>query len=81
MKFLIILGELIVPDDNDYTIEADSIWVRGKLTAGSPESPFQHKLNFILKGNSYSDDLQIDQSEMGNKYFLVTGEVHLYGSS
>ena len=51
------------------------------MSAGSATSPFQHKLTFILNGDAYNKDIKIGENQVGNKHFLVTGELHLYGSS
>ena len=56
MALLVILGELIIPDTQDITIDAGSIQVVGKLSAGSVNNPFQHKLTFIIRGISSMED-------------------------
>lgn len=39
---LMVYGKLIIPDTRDLTIEANNIWVKGELSAGSEEEPFEH---------------------------------------
>ena len=52
----------------------------GKLIVGTDGSPYLHK--FIIQINGYRDDgLQyIDPIVMGSKFFVITGELALYGS-
>ena len=51
------------------------------MSAGSADIPFQHKLTFILNGDVYNKDIDIGENQVGNKHFLVTGELNLFGSS
>lgn len=51
-----ISGDIIVPDTQDVTIQADKIWIKGgSLKAGTSTSPFSHKL--VIQLNGKKDDL------------------------
>ena len=53
IEFLQIEGDLIIPDEiqNDFTIEAESIWVKGAIIAGSEDTPYEGKIKFVINGN------------------------------
>ena len=56
-----ISGDIIIPDTQDVTIQADNIWIKGgSLKAGNSTSHFTHKLVIQLNGNK--NDLGITVS-------------------
>jgi hypothetical protein len=78
---LTIDGNLIADDSRDVNIVANFIFIRaGNFTAGSPTNPFTHKLNIQLNGNKTDTARVIDPLLTGNKLFVVTGSLNLYGS-
>lgn len=80
INFLIIDGTLIIPDDQDITITANSIFIRaGNLTAGSPSTPFTHQLKFQIIGSKADHGFFINPIIATNKFFVVTGSLNLYG--
>jgi hypothetical protein len=78
---LTIDGLLIADDTIDINIVANFIFIRaGNFTAGSPTKPFTHKLNIQLNGAKTDTAQVIDPLLTGNKLFVVTGALNLYGS-
>lgn len=72
-------------DTADVQFKADYIAVQGSLTAGTAESPFQHKLEISLTGSVLEDHTVALQDgtnvQIGHKAFVVLGgSVHLYGA-
>jgi hypothetical protein len=77
---LTIDGYLIADDSRDVNIVANSIFIRsGNFTAGSPSSPFKHNLNIQLNGQKTDPTITIDPLLSGNKLFVVSGSLNLYG--
>jgi hypothetical protein len=57
-----------------------SVWIRtGSITAGSSNSPFSGNITFELTGNKEDKGFVINQDISGNKLFVVTGLLALYG--
>lgn len=78
---LTIDGLLIADDTIDINIVANFIFIRnGNFTAGSPNKPFTHKLNIQLNGAKTDTTQTIDPLLAGNKLFVVTGGLNLYGT-
>ena len=76
----IIKGSVVISQElGDVTIEANIIWVKGKLKAGTASSPFPHKLTIKMYGEKSDPKLVIDDFESGNKLIAVTGSLILYG--
>lgn len=81
-EFLTIDGTVIVPDTSDRTIECKAIWIRaGTLIAGSAATPFTHNLIIQLDGLKNDPGYVFDAALGGNKIFVVTGNLSLYGVS
>ena len=79
---LLISGSVVVSEDiGDISIEANNIWVQGKLKAGTSSSPFPHKLTIKMYGDQSHRGMVIDPFETGNKLIAVTGTLALYGQS
>lgn len=80
INYLIIDGTLYLDDTRDIAISAKSIFIRaGNFSAGSPQTPFKHKLTITLTSKSEDDGWYIDALIFGNKYIVVTGSLNLYG--
>ena len=78
----IIKGTVVVSEDiGDVTIEANNIWVKGKLRAGTSSSPFPNKLTIKIYGKKDDRGMVIDPFETGNKLITVTGTLALYGQA
>ena len=75
-------GTLIADDTRDVTIIANFIHIRaGNFTAGSPGTPFMHKLTFQINGQKTSKVFTVDPMLSANKLFTVTGSLNLYGNA
>ena len=73
-------GALIADDTRDINITANSIHVRaGKILAGNSTKPFEHKFTIQVNGNKADNGFYIDPIVAGNKYFVVTGSLELFG--
>lgn len=58
---LIIAGSVVISENiGDITIEANNIWVKGKLKAGTSSSPFPHKLTIKMYGKKSDRGMVID---------------------
>lgn len=80
LNFLIVDGALVVDDSRNVKITAQSIFVRaGSITAGSSTAPFTHDFTIQLNGNKQDFGVTIDTNIAGNKLFVITGSVNLYG--
>lgn len=51
------------------------------MTAGSASSPFTHKLTIQVNGLKNDPGYVFDPSLVGNKIFVVTGKISLFGVS
>ena len=78
-----INGKLTVPPGRSREIRTHSLWVRaGELQVGSEAQRFEHKMYITLLGDNteaywaYRTDV-----EAGNKNFVVTGKVSLWGAT
>lgn len=79
INFFEIQGDVYV-DERDTVIMAKSIWLRsGSFRAGNSTNPFGYKLDFIINGTSSDLPWAISPTYSGNKFFLVTGKLYLYG--
>jgi G8 domain len=75
-------GDVIIEDLQDRNITCNTIWIRaGSLKAGSASTPFTHKINIKLYGNKTDPGYVFDDSLVGNKLFVITGKLSLYGVS
>lgn len=81
-EFLTIFGDVIIEDKLDINITCNAIWLRsGSLKAGSATAPFTHNLTIQLNGYKKDPGYVFDPSLVGNKIFVVTGLLQLYGVS
>ena len=72
-------GDVIADDTRDVNITAKSIHIRaGNLSAGSPSTPFLHKLTIQITNNRDATQYSIDELIGGNKFIVVTGSLNLY---
>ena len=79
--FMQIDGEVIIEDKEDRNITCSGMWIRaGSITAGSSTTPFTHKLTFQINGLKDDGGWTFDPALQGNKIFVVTGVLALYGS-
>jgi len=77
---LIIDGTLVVDDTRDVNITAKFIFIRaGNLTVGRSSLPFTHKFTIQLNGNKGDKGSVVDPVVAGNKLFVVTGTLNLFG--
>jgi hypothetical protein len=84
LKDLTILGELEFDIWRAVSnLKARSIWVKsGRLLAGNVTHPFPGKINIVLLGEFGENSLIIDGNvEGGNKVFVVTRGIELYGKA
>ena len=66
----------------DYTIIANNIWIKtGSVKAGTVAAPFVHALTFQLNGVKNASGFTIDPLLTGNKMFVVTGSLSLFGNA
>jgi hypothetical protein len=80
-EFMTIDGEVIIEDIANRNITCQSIWIRaGSLTAGSAANPFTHSLTIQLNGNKNDPGYVFDPTLEGNKIFVITGKLTLYGT-
>ena len=78
-EFMTIDGDVII-QDVDKNITCDSMWIRaGSLSAGNASVPFQSKLTIQINGKRFDPGYVFDDSLVGNKIFVVTGKLNLYG--
>ena len=62
MDQFIISGTLVISGEiGDITIEANNIWVQGKLKAGTSSSAFPHKLTIKIYGKKSDRGIVIDE--------------------
>ncbi len=81
-EFMTIDGDVIIEDKEDRNITCESIWIRaGSITAGSAGTPFTHKLTIQLNGLKNDPGYVFDPSLVGNKMFVITGKISLFGVS
>lgn len=79
-EFMEIDGDVIIPNGADRNITCQSIWIRaGSLTAGSAAAPFTNNLNIQINGKKLDPGYVFDAALVGNKLFVVTGKLTLYG--
>lgn len=80
--FMQIDGDVIIEDKADRNITCNSIWIRaGSLTAGSVDVPFTHQITIQLNGQKNDPGYTFDPALQGNKIFVITGKLTLYGTS
>lgn len=79
---LIIRGDLIIPDTIARVhIKARNIWIwSGSIKAGTSTTPYPGELIFEIIGNKTDRSFVIDPQLAGNKMFVVTGNLELYGT-
>lgn len=81
-EFMQIDGDVIIEDLENRHIECDSIWIRaGSLKAGTASSPLTHRLTIQINGNKNDSGYVFDRLLVGNKMFVVTGVLSLFGIS
>ncbi len=75
-----INGDIIIEDTMDYNITANNIWIKtGNVKVGTPTTPFTHNFTFQLNGVKNGSGFTVDPLLTGNKMFVVTGSLSLYG--
>ena len=76
-------GDVIIPENNiDVHLIADSIWIRaGSLKAGSSSEPFPGSITIQINGNKSDPGYVFSEEIVGNKEFVVTGKLHLFGQA
>lgn len=81
IKYLLIDGDVIIPPTvASVTIQANAIWIRaGSLTAGTSSIPHPGKVTFEIFGLKEDRGFDINEQIGGNKIFVVTGRLDLYG--
>jgi hypothetical protein len=82
LRELTIAGVLEFLDTMDHFLEADIVLIDGgRLVAGSPQSPFQHKLTILLNGELFSEEYLLPNygPTLGAKALGVFGELELHG--
>lgn len=80
--FMQIDGDVIIEDKEDRNITCDSIWIRaGSLKAGTASQPFTNQITIQLNGLKNDPGYTFDPALQGNKIFVITGELYLYGTS
>lgn len=79
-EFMEIDGDVIIQNGTDRNITCNSIWIRaGSLTAGSADAPFTNNLTIQINGNKSDPGYVYDPALEGNKLFVITGQLTLYG--
>ena len=76
-----INGDIIIEDKRDLTIIAENIWITGSgsLKAGTATTAFTHFLTIQLIGNQNATGFTVSPDLTGNKMFVVTGRLELFG--
>ena len=75
-----INGDIIIEDKRDIYIVAENIWIKGgSLKAGSAEAAFTHSLKIQLNGVQNATGFTVSPDLTGNKMFVVTGRLQLFG--
>ena len=79
---LMVEGSLVIPDTQDFIIEAKNIWiVNGLIKAGDKTTPHTHKLTFQLNGMKNDEGILVSPVLAGNKLFVNTGRLELFGAA
>jgi len=81
LTMLLIQGGLEILDNQDHTIEANTIIIDGgRLVAGYPDTPFRNRLRIILHGNEGSPVYRHGPTRItvGSKAIGVFGELILH---
>jgi hypothetical protein len=79
--FMTIDGAVLIQDQRDINVTCNYIWIKaGSVTAGSAATPFTHQLTFQLNGNMNDPGFTFDPFLQGNKIFVITGTLSLYGA-
>lgn len=80
--FMQIDGDVIIEDKEDRNITCGSIWIRaGSLKAGTASQPFTHQITIQINGLKNDGGYTFDPALQGNKIFVITGQLSLYGTS
>ena len=82
-KSLEINGRLTFLAGSPAKINSFALWVRaGILEAGNATHPFDSTIEFMLHGNNSSPSAFVfaPNIQVGNKNFIVTGTVNLFGT-
>lgn len=81
MNYFIVDGDLVVDDSININITAKIVHIRaGSLTVGEPGTPFIHNFTIQINGNQLDPNYYLDPLLSGNKLFIVTGSLALYGN-
>ena len=75
-------GDIIIEDTLNLKIIANNIWIKGgSIKAGNSSVPFSnHSLTFQINGKKNDSGFTVDPLLTGNKMFVVTGLLYLYGN-
>lgn len=77
-----INGDVIIPDTQDIKIVAQNIWIKGgSLKAGLKSTPFTHNLTIEMTGDKSGTGFTVSPDLTGNKMFVVTGRLELFGAA
>ncbi len=80
MAYFEVNGDIIIQDSQNINITAENIWIKGgSIKAGNAQTPFTHNLTFQLNGDKNLSGITISPDLVGNKLFVVTGRLELYG--
>ncbi len=75
-------GDIIIEDTLDLNITANNIWIKsGSIKAGNSSNSFNHSLIFQINGIKNDSGFTVDPLLTGNKMFVVTGKLYLYGNA
>jgi plastocyanin len=83
VRHIIVYGVLQLNDTMDHHIQANVIYIRGgKLIAGLPGQPFQHKVTFTLYGEIKTPEISVPlrAPAVGSKAIGVFGQLILNGA-
>lgn len=81
MNYFIVDGDLVVDDSIDINITAKVVHIRaGSLNVGSAGSPYTHNFTIQINGKKQDSIYYVDPLLAGNKLFIVTGSLALYGT-
>lgn len=81
MNYFIVDGDLVVDDSININITAKVFHIRaGSLNVGSSGNPYTHNFTIQINGKKHDSSYYVDPLLAGNKLFIVTGSLNLYGN-
>jgi hypothetical protein len=82
MDYFEVNGDIFIEDTLDLNITANNIWIKGgSIKAGNSTAAFNHSLIFQINGLKNDSGFTVDPLLTGNKMFVVTGRLNLYGNA